>query len=85
MRSVEVAEETWLKSLIKKRVKITLPNVDEHFGVLDAVEPDAIIVEEIWINKAYLATVEEAPHPGETKTTSITASIYRQEIDREIQ
>jgi len=80
-----VAEETWLKSLIKKRIKITLPSGDEHFGVLEAVEPDAIVVEEIWMNKAYLATVEEAPQPGETKTTSITASTYRQHLDRDVQ
>ncbi|MCH8801277.1 MAG: hypothetical protein IH963_10245 [Chloroflexi bacterium] len=80
-----MAEETWLKSLIKKRVKITLPSGNEHFGVLEAVEPDAIIVEEIWMNKAYLATVEEAPQPRGPKTTSITDSTYKQHLDREVQ
>ena len=79
-----MVKETWLKSLIKKRVKIKLSSGDEHFGVLEAVEPDAIIVEEIWMNKAYLATVEEAPPPG-AKTTSITASTYRKQLNREVQ
>ena len=80
-----MAEETWLKSLIKKRVKITLASGNEHFGVLEAVERDAIIVEEIWMNKAYLATVEEALPPREPKTTSITSSAYKQHLERGVQ
>ncbi len=78
-----MAEETWLKSLINKRVKITLPSGNEQFGVLETVEADAIIVDKIWMNKAYLASVEAAQQTEETKTTSITDATYRQHLHRE--